>query len=459
MKKTLSLLGLVFVLVVAGFAQATVPGSTAGSSGGAPAAPAAGATAPAAATTVTTSSSAGTSSAAAPLAPATPAPVAAPAATATAASAPATQALEGAHYLVTSALGPDRAAKLLARLEALYGVYNKVFHFDEGRLPGKLVVREFATKADFDAYLLKIAGETRGDFVYVHYSSPQKRELLVFDKPEPDYDTSLAHQAFVQFIKAYIQEPPLWLRDGFAVLFEDVHFAADSSEPSFRENLAWLPTVKAMAAKGNLIPIDKLLSASPEDAKSQLDAFYPEAWAFVSFLVNDREGDYSRLLWESVATLEPQANLDDNQAAFLKRLSDWYGLDATQKAFESYIASRMTYPELLASGTDLYARKDYDKAAAVFNEAESLDGSGFVAPYYLGLIAYEKGDWAAADQFYRTALSRGCDPATASYAIGLNEIARGLSKEGAADLAKASAANPDRYKAKVDDILSRLGTE
>jgi len=372
---------------------------------------------------------------------------------------PAPQPQEGTHYLVTSALGNERAANLLARLEALYAIYNGVFHFDDGKLPGKLVVREFATKADFDAYLGKLTGESRNDFVYVHYLNPLKRELLVFDKPEPDYDASLAHQAFVQFIKAYIAEPPLWMLDGFAVLFEDLSFDPTTLKPQVRENLAWLPTVKAYMAKKGLMPLDKFLGASADDARANIDVFYPESWAFVSFLVNDREGDFTRLLWESIATLDPKANLADNQAAINKRLSDWYGLDATQAAFEAYIQSRMTYPELLSSGTDLYAKKDYDKAAAAFDEAESLDPSGYVAPYYLGLIAYEKGDWAAADSMYRTALSRGANPATTGYAIGLNEIARGLIKEGAADLAKAAAADPDRYKAKVDDILARLGAQ
>jgi len=402
-------------------------------------------------TTGTTSGGASGSSMAPTAAPVTTTPAATPTPVAT------PQPLEGAHYIVTSALGPTHATLLLARLESLFELYDKTFRFDESRLPGKLAVREFATKADFDSYLLKIAGETRGDFVYVHYANPLKRELLVYDKPEPDYSESLAHQAFVQFLKAYIQDPPLWLLDGFAVLFEDVRFADGSADPVARENLAWLPTVKDLVTKGGLLPLDRLLNAGPEEERANIDVFYPEAWAFVSFLVHDATGDYSRLLWETIATLEPQGSLDDNQAAFAKRLSDWYGMGAAQKAFEKYVVGRKTYSELLASGTDLYSQKAFDKADAAFVEADDLDPTGYVAPYYLGLIAYAKGDWATADGMFREALARGCDPATATYAIGLNEIARGLEKEGAADLAKASAANPDRYKAKVDDILSKLG--
>lgn len=470
MKKILGTLAIIAMVSVAMFAQtaAGTAGAASSTNSSPPNASASGAspvppvTTPAAITTpaATTAPPASSTPTANPTSPAATTAAATPTATSAPTAAPSVpQPQEGPHYLVTSALGNDRAASLLARLESLYSIYNGVFHFDDGKLPGKLVVREFATKSDFDAYLGKIAGESRNDFVYVHYLNPLKRELLVFDKPEPDYDSSLAHQAFVQFIKAYIAEPPLWMLDGFAVLFEDLSFDPTTLKPQVRENLAWLPTVKNYIAKKGLMPLDKFLGASADDARSNIDVFYPEAWAFVSFLVNDREGDYTRLLWESIATLDPKASLADNQAAIVRRLSDWYGLAATQSAFEAYIQSRMTYPELLSSGNDLYSKKEYDKAAAAFDEAEGLDPSGYVAPYYLGLIAYEKGDWANADSLYRTALSRGADPATTGYAIGLNEIARGLVKEGAADLAKAAAADPQRYKAKVDDILSRLGTQ
>jgi tetratricopeptide (TPR) repeat protein len=364
---------------------------------------------------------------------------------------------EGPHYLVRSALGIDRSAKLLARLEASWGYFNKVFRFEESRLPGKLVVREFATKADFDAYLLQVAGETRGDFVYLHYPSPQKRELLLFPKDDPDFSSSFVHQAFVQFLKAFIQEPPLWMRDGFAVFFETLAWSEASGTYSFVENLGWLETVKSLKGRDGLIALDRLLTAGVEDARSAVEVFYPEAWAFVSFLGNDPSGDYTRLLWETIATLGVDASLADNQAAFQKRLADWYGMDAATTAFLGYIDARKTFPELIASGIDRYGKKDYEAAGKDFTAAAALDPASFVPPYYLGLIAYARSQYAEADTLYRQSIDLGCDVATATYAIGLNAIARGLNDDGAATLAQAAAANPDKYRAKVEDILKRLG--
>jgi tetratricopeptide (TPR) repeat protein len=386
---------------------------------------------------------------------ATPAVTPSPAAAAT--SAAALGPTEGKHYLVTSTLGAERSAKLLVRLEDLFSLFARVFRFDEGHLQGKLIVREFGTKADFDAYLLKSAGETRGDFVYIHYPSALKRELLLFSKPEPEFSASLAHQAFVQYLKAFIQDPPLWLRDGFAVCFETVRWKEAGAESSFAENLAWLETVKALKAKNTLIKLDRLFEASPEDARAAVEVFYPEAWAFVSFLVNDTEGDYSRLLWETIATLGPASSLADNQGAFARRVGTWYGLDALEKAFGEYVDSRKTYPELVALGTEQYNKKEYDRAGTSFAEAQRLDPNAFVVPYYLGLIAYSKAQYQQADAFYKQALALGCDKPTANYALGLNSIARGLNDEGASFLSLAATANPDRYRARVDDILKRLG--
>ncbi len=384
-------------------------------------------------------------------------PVVTPSPAAAATSAAALGPTEGKHYLVTSTLGAERSAKLLVRLEDLFSLFARVFRFDEGHLQGKLIVREFGTKADFDAYLLKSAGETRGDFVYIHYPSALKRELLLFSKPEPEFSASLAHQAFVQYLKAFIQDPPLWLRDGFAVCFETVRWKEAGAESSFAENLAWLETVKALKAKNTLIKLDRLFEASPEDARAAVEVFYPEAWAFVSFLVNDTEGDYSRLLWETIATLGPASSLADNQGAFARRVGTWYGLDALEKAFGEYVDSRKTYPELVALGTEQYNKKEYDRAGTSFAEAQRLDPTAFVVPYYLGLIAYSKAQYQQADAFYKQALALGCDKPTANYALGLNSIARGLNDEGASFLSLAATANPDRYRARVDDILKRLG--
>jgi hypothetical protein len=86
------------------------------------------------------------------------------------------------HYLVLSELGGERAAALSRQLEAYFGLYNGIFRFDPAALRSKLNIREFMVKGGFDSYLGQVVGQTKDDFVYLHYPSPERSELLVFGK-------------------------------------------------------------------------------------------------------------------------------------------------------------------------------------------------------------------------------------------------------------------------------------
>lgn len=374
------------------------------------------------------------------------------------AKAPAAEAarVEGRRYVVYSELGGVAAEGLAARLDALFELYGAFFRFDPALLQGKLVVREFAGKAAFDSYLAQVAGQGKEDFVYLHYQSPERRELLVFAKDEPDRSASLAHQAFVQYIKAFVQNPPLWLRDGFAVFFETAAWDEEKGSLSFSENLAWLETAKALAAKGSFLPLERLLSITPEESRSSLDVYYPEAWAFVSFLANGAEGGYDRFLWDTISGLRKDASLQENQDAAAARLEAWYGKSDAEKAFASYLEGRLTFPELVQAGVKSYGEKAYDAAREAFEAARELDPESYVPPYYLGLIAYAKGDFGLADFEYKDALRLGCDPAIGNYALGLNAYAQNRAEDAKGFLGLAKEAAPERYGAKVEELLARF---
>jgi len=364
---------------------------------------------------------------------------------------------ESARYVVYSEGGAARAADLDARLEALFALYNGVFRFDPATLGAKLHVREFSDKAGFDAYLNQVAGETKDDFVYLHYTSLERSELLLFAKDGDSGEASLAHQAFVQYLKAFVRNPPIWMRDGFAVFFESARWDAASRTMTFPENLAWLETAKALQSKGGFLPLGKLLSIGQEESRSVLDVFYPEAWAFASFVVNSKNRDYNRLLWDSISTLAPAASLEANQEAVSDLVDVWYGLDAAQAAFASYLSGRKTFGDLLTDGVAAYNAKTYDAAKTAFEAAAALDATSYVPPYYLGLIAYGAGDYSLAEYNYRTALKLGCDPATTNYALGVNAFAQNRMDEAKTYLSAAKTADAARYGAKADELLKRLG--
>ena len=387
-----------------------------------------------------------------PSAPAVPTDATAP----TAASTPAGGQTISDHYSVIADQGKDRADSLDRRLEAYYGLFDSIFRFPADQLTAKLNVREFADKGAFDDYLKQIVGDTRDDFVYLHYPTPQRSELLVFPKPEPDYSESLAHQAFVQYIKAYISNPPLWLREGFAVWFESAGWDDKAGKLEFPENLAWLETAKSLKDKSLLMPIDKLLTIGQDEARSELDVFYPQAWALVSFLVNSSDKDYNRLLWDSIAAMRKDASLDENQAAVAAIVKTWYGVEDADKALAAYLGQRKTFAELVADGIKAYAGQSWDDAAKAFSAAADIKKDSYVPQYYLGLIAYAKNDYSTADLRYKSALQLGCDPAITDYALGIDAYAQNRLDDARSYLNLAKQAAPDRYGSKVDTLLARF---
>jgi tetratricopeptide (TPR) repeat protein len=390
--------------------------------------------------------------AAAPAAPAASAATAAPAL-----AGPVFGQAETDHYVVLSEQGQDRAAALSRHLEALFGLYDGFFHYDASTLKAKLNVREFRDKAGFDSYLNQIVGQSKDDFVYLHYPSPERSELLLFPKDEPDFSASLAHQGFVQFIKAFISNPPLWIREGVAVTFESAKWDDKAGTIDFPENLAWLETVKSLRDRNLLMPLDKLLSIGQDEARAELDVFYPQAWALTSFLLNSKDKTYNRLLWDSVAALRKDASIEDNQNAVAGILNTWYGSDVAEKAFIAYLTDRRTFPELVADGVRKYADKSWTDANDAFVAAQSMNAASYVPDYYLGLIAYAQNQFDVADSHYKQALALGCDPAITNYALGVNAYAQNRLDDAKAFLKLAKDAAPDRYGDKVDSLIAKIG--
>jgi hypothetical protein len=361
------------------------------------------------------------------------------------------------HYVVLSELGQDRANELSRHLEALFGLYEGFFRYDPSSLKAKLNVREFKEKAGFDVYMNQIVGQSKDDFVYLHYPSPERSELLVFSKDEPDFSASLAHQGFVQFIKAFIPNPPLWIREGIAVCFESARWDDKAGKVDFPENLAWLETVKSLKDRSLLLGLDKLLSIGQDEARAELDIFYPQAWALVSFLQNSEEKAYNRLLWDSIAALRKDASLEENQDAVARIVDTWYGSEALGKAFAVYLTDRKTFPELVAMGVRKYADKAWTDASAAFEAAQSMNAESYVPEYYLGLVAYAQNQFDSADAHYKEALALGCDPAITNYALGVNAYAQNRLDDAKVFLQVARDSAPDRYGEKVDSLIAKIG--
>ena len=357
------------------------------------------------------------------------------------------------HYEVKSELGSEDAEALAGELELRFGIYNELFRFDPALLPVKLKVRAFKDEASFDAYLLSALGDTRDGASYLHYSRPERSELLLVRDNKPTSIRAFSHQAFIQFLRAFIPNPPVWIREGFAIFFEPLLFDASIDDFLFEENLAWLETVKTWGA--NSPSIDRIL-LSDEDPSLGVERRNPAAWALVSFILNSSDEEYRRFLYESILLLDSTSSAGENGLTIAKRGAAWIDLTKANADYSEYLASRKTFTELVEAGRNAYAAKDPQTAEKAFYAAEELKPGHYAPYYYLGLLAYERKDYALAENHYKSALQNGADLALVNYALGVNAAADSRNKDALKYLEQAKKASPERYSAKANELIARL---
>ncbi len=278
---------------------------------------------------------------------------------------------ETEHYRVFAETSQTQAEDVARRMEAALALYNSIFHFDLSQLATKFRVKVFRDLGSFNVYLDKVLSQTRTDFVFVAWSDPERSELLTFPKEDKAFTASLLHQGCIQFVKGFIDNPPVWLREGVATYLDGSLWdpAAGSFTPG--PNLAWLDTLKSIIrgeTPNKLIPLADLLTITREQAQAQMDVFAPESWGLVQFLLNAVDRSYSRVLWDSIVALDPKATLEDNSQKAQKKGFSWVTDQQLFQDFQGYMLSLKTAVELVKDGIDLYSRGDMANAELSFTK-------------------------------------------------------------------------------------------
>lgn len=361
------------------------------------------------------------------------------------------------HYRVLSEVGQEHAELVGAKMEALLTFYNDYFRFDLEEIQSPLRVRIFASKARFDNYLRRIIDETRDDYVYLHYTDLAKSELVGYDSEMGIGDPSMNHQAFIQYLRAFVPNPPLWMREGFAVYFEKVEYDPEFSQIIYHENLAWLETLKSIVIEGEgmPLPMDELLSITVDSAREKLETFYPQAWGVVSFLINSDVKDYNRILWDSISALDPAATMTQNVSATLDEAFRWIDSDEATEAFVEYVDQRKSFRGLVEHGIERYAEGDLEAAQESFVKALKLRENHHIPNYYLGLINYDTGNYSTADFYYKKALELGAGEALTYYALGVNAYADNRFEE-AKDFLQTTVSLDPAYNERAETLLARM---
>ena len=358
-----------------------------------------------------------------------------------------------AHYRIITEPGAENIAGTLSwELELRFDAYNRLFRFDPSTLTEPLNVRVFIDRNAYDSYVSARTSQSSGGAIYLHYNQKDRRELVIcrFSREEA---AMLPHQAFIQFLRGFIANPPAWMREGFSIYFNTLKFDPAEGRLNYTENLAWLEEVKLTRQTTgpirSLITADLSFSAYPEN-------FQIQSWAFVSFLLNSGNEEYFRTLIECFMLLSPAASAADNSYAVMKHMDLWAGFDAMEKDYQLYLDSRKTFNELMEEGRNAYNTGDAFSAELSFLAALAGMPTHYAPYYYLGLIYYAENNYSLADEYYRLSLSYGADEALVSYALGLNAASAGNNEEAVQWLRRSSAADPVRYRERADELIRRL---
>lgn len=361
------------------------------------------------------------------------------------------------HYRVLSEISEEHSAAVAEQMEAMLELYNDQFRFPVDELEVPMRVRVFATKARFDSYLRRLIDESRDGYVYLHYNDLAKSELVGYYTESESLGRSMIHQSFIQFFRAFIPNPPLWIREGFAVFYEGSVYDPDFGAAIYRENLAWLDTLKDLVngIGGAAIPLDQMLELSLEDARARIDVFYPQAWGMVSFLLNSEDPEINRILWDSLSALEPEATLAENTDSVYREAFRWAPEETLVEEFVGYISDRRSFRGWVEYGVEAYNADDVDESERAFVQALKLNEENYVPYYYLGLINYRRQNYGLADYYYQAALEYGADEPITLYALGVNAYADNRFEDAVSYLELTVDRDP-AYRDKAEDLLIRI---
>ncbi len=365
------------------------------------------------------------------------------------------------HYHIHSEVSENHARQVAHRLEANLELFNQYFRFPLDELPAHLTVRMFRNRSRYDSHVERILSQPRRGAVYLHFDNSERNELVSYLDVREETNRAIAHQSLLQFMRAFISHPPLWLREGFAAYFEATQYDSTLNVAVFQENLMWLDALQEILAAADtehrLIPINEALTLSLQDAGDRIETFYPQAWGMVTFLLHANRPATNRILWDTLSALSPDASREENEERIAQRILPWVNVSALQEEFIQYVETQRTFRGWVVEGISQWEQEDVAGAEQAFNRAIRLRQDNLVPFYYLGLINYNRGNHGLADYYYQLALDAGADPGITLFALGVNAFADNRRDEAALYLRNTIEADP-RYRDQAEALLARIGS-
>lgn len=358
------------------------------------------------------------------------------------------------YYKVKGDITDARAIEIGTALDKYWKTFNSYFHFNSQGAGFLNEVLVFPDKNSYDIYIREKIKQTRDEFVFLKYSSPEKSQLVLFDCGEATFNNSFTRQAFLQYLYSFIKAPPLWLREGFSMFIENARYNVFTKLIEQPESLAWLETAKRLRKVEKPMSVSEILNA--QTGTYPVATLYPQAWSLVYFLINNPEKDISRLFWDGLYQLSTKAEIEENTLAMANSFTEWIDDTELTKKFDTWLFSMKTWNELVSSGITYYDAGDFSLAENTFKEAVARNTQESLPYYYLGLICYEQKNYSSAEKNYKDALQRGANGSTVNWALGLNSYADNRITDALNYISEAEKLDPTKYSAKAQALRSKI---
>lgn len=368
---------------------------------------------------------------------------------------------ESDRYRVYSDISEEIAQYAATAMNEYFNLYNRYFHFNENSLNSKLQIRIFNSKDGFDKYLSTIIPGTSSSFIFLQYKNTNRSELVTYRMDDLEkMKKTLVHHGFVQFLKTFIPNAPLWIQKGFAIYFEKSLYNDQDNTVTFQDNLDWAVTLKKYISADRkdplnqkLFSISELLTMDTDSANKDINVFYAESWGLVSFLINSKYQEYNRVLWDAISSLNPEALKIENESAISESSFIWTDKNTFLSDFYFYAESIKSFNELVQDGIKFYSEGALGEAERIFIKGMIINENNYIPYYYMGLINYSRKDYAMAEYYYHSTVERGGDSNLINYALGVNSYANNNSEDAVFYLNKVETGD---YYTKSVELLSTL---
>ncbi len=186
------------------------------------------------------------------------------------------------HYEVVSDMERSTCFEIAGELEEFYKKYNVHLRRVGGSADRKFRVYFFSGVTGYEAYCQDLFGYEPESTLGLY--SPSVKQLLVWNSPDSRMVMrTVRHEGFHQYLDCLTSEAPHWLNEGLAEYFEQATLVRGrwKDDQVNEQHLAVL-------AQYEWTPLEELVKADAAAFMSKVGLHYPQAWAFVHFLLNGR---------------------------------------------------------------------------------------------------------------------------------------------------------------------------